>query len=900
MLLLMLRSWQKKTTRISDPIERADVLLRGANASILTGWKAAAQASFLRTNQQLEAVGFGAGTGPSFGRVWGKLSDLAETSAARGAHGIVNRMLAEELGQGGKLGLNLEGVAASEAAEAYNRARDEVIDRLPKNVQDELWLRRETAGDRNVCGRCERLDGRIAPARVGISPRTPLHSKCRCTDSIISHDEAMAYADATAYPERSSSKPTGKPAPIPASPAKPTAAKTTKPRAPRKVNPEVAAKREAVAKAKAELAAAKRLATEEKRKLAAEAKAAKEAAKIQKAQAKASKSTRVKYPKVDKPVQVQLKILDAERDAAANRLASAEARTAAGKPDKWDSVSAYKTELRGIAERRSRIEAAARVRASVSEVGTVDEAIKARILDQSQRTVISNFTGNSYSAIRRAQSAEFERLASIDKEFWNDLSKAGKKLESAIKDNVQFRGELWRGIVVDDETAAKILRSKELDWLGSTTSTSTSRSVAADKFAKAGEGSVGIVFRIRNGRGLAIEDLGIQTEKEVLMSGASKFRTIGAPVRDGNRWLVELEQIEKKTARAAVRKTAEEKLAASETRATAAQAKQAAAAEKRAQAAAKRADAAKAKQEAADAKRLAAEQKKAVAAGKRAEAAAKRNARAEAAKAGPKSAAGRVVIDKKWKPKPTLTMEERRESLTSLKISYKSTITETKNGVLKLSDDGKTIRESTRRHLERTTGIKSWETRHGRENFGKVRFTSKGIPDTYSAGHDWDGTILCHDNNAKEFLGGLRSGNSDQLKVMIHEELHGCSSIARSAYDMVVDGNRFTLKAGSAIEESTTEYLAGKSMGMTWIQSTHPYRIIGDDLVDMISSATGVRKNEAIKLFDRAAQYTRRDGATIAESPLKMAKEFAAGVAPNDAKARAKLVKSLMSYERTF
>ena len=907
MLLLMLRGSVRSVAGIKDPVRRSESLFGLAQSAIQSGWQTAAESSFAATSDQLlGAVGYRLPEAAE--QVWDRLAQQAETSAARGAHGIVNRMLAEELGQGGKLSLNLEGVAASESAEAYNRARDEVVARLPQHVRDELWLRRETAGDRNVCGRCERLDGKIAPVSVGISPLVPLHSKCRCTDTIISHDEAMAYADALAYPERASAKPAA--APLPAAPAKPSA---TKPRAPRKVSPDVAAKRESVASAKAELAAAKKLAAEEKRRLAAEAKAAKGAAKLAKPSAPKKTSSRLATPsvkafpgKVDTKARKLIAEVDKESAAVQTRLERIRAKVAAGGSDKWNSVGIAEKDLETLAAKRESLVRASRVRESTRYVGSVDSALESRMLTVPERSAISEFTGTSYTSIRRAQSDDFPRLLKSDPELWGSIAKKAKNLEQAIASNVQYEGEIWRGITVDKATAERILGSKDISWMGQSTSTSTLKS-EAERFAMPREDSVGIIFRAKNGRGLPVRDIGIPHEEEILMSGASKFRVIGSPVRDGERWLVELEQVEAKAARA-VRKTAEDKLAESETRKVAAEAKKRAAAQKKTEAAAKRAEAAQAKREAADAKRAAVEQRKAAAEAKRAEAAAKREARAEAARAKVEAKTAKraastqtetysVKIDRDWQPARQLTIAERKEAAEALKVRYADSVKETKDGVLSLPDDGKKLRQASRKHLDDTLGVKSFETRHGRTNWKTVRFTDE-IPDTYGAAHNWDGEMLVPSSKRDGFLRGMRSGETASIKDTIHEELHGCSPIGMSAYDLEKVGKKYFAHTGSAIEEATTEYLASKSVGMTWIQASHPYRAVGDDLCEIIGNTLGIRKNEAIKRFDRAALYNRRAGAPIVNTPRQMAEEFAAGVEPNDTGLRGKLVDALMGYSR--
>lgn len=137
---------------------------------------------------QLGSLGYHLNRGRN--RAWASIVAIAQASAARGAYGLANRALSISLGQGGKLGLNPGITAATEAASAYNQTRVTIVSQLPRRVREELWVRRETAGDPQVCDRCLDADGLVAPADVGVQPSIPAHAKCRCSDTIISKGEA--------------------------------------------------------------------------------------------------------------------------------------------------------------------------------------------------------------------------------------------------------------------------------------------------------------------------------------------------------------------------------------------------------------------------------------------------------------------------------------------------------------------------------------------------------------------------------------------------------------------------------------------------------------------------------------------------------------------------------------
>jgi chemotaxis protein histidine kinase CheA len=352
-----------------------------------------------------------------------------------------------------------------------------------------------------------------------------------------------------------------------------------------------AAEAEEKARVAAESKAAKEAEAASRRAAAAEAKALREAEKaeriakkVSEAAAKAQKPKPVPKPiKAAKPAPKKkppakatpkarsggdiaselLSDLDAQRAELEQRLVRVRAKVAAGNPDKWDSIGATEKQLSEIAGRRAVVERAVELRSRMAETSSVEEAIQARVLTPQQREIIKDFTGNMSTAIRRSQSSDYARLYANDAEFWDGLAAKGRDIEKAIEQNVKFRGELWRGINVSTQDAEKILSSTEFDWLGCTTSTSTelaeakqfaspsgnliTSSAATDEpvwiGGSADDDIVAIIFHVRDGKGLAIQDIGIKAEKEVLMSGASKFKVAGKEFRD-NRWFIELDQIE--------------------------------------------------------------------------------------------------------------------------------------------------------------------------------------------------------------------------------------------------------------------------------------------------------------------------------------------------------------------
>lgn len=638
----MLRQAAKKALQVKDVLRRADKLLEGSHAAILTGWRAATVSGLDSTLRQIDsAAGFSLNLDRDW--AWNKLEPLAQASAARAAHGIVNRDISGALGQGTADGLRLESVATTEAATAYNATRDEVIGQLPKKVADELWVRRDTAGDRRVCDVCERASGQVAPASVGVQPKAPVHGRCRCTDTVISREEAGISAQAWEATEgQGRRRTTETTATAPAQPAGSSQArpnvtvKTSRAPSVMKAPPasevarikvdilaqdkaqavkaqreerrlrsgrnareqarraelerrrrlviearqarlaaektaaadkaaRIAAEKARIEKYRADIAKLKqeRLKAErridfekasrqraEQRAMKAEASARKAAAradrlaaeaeaKAQRAAARAeARAAKAAKPKPDRLADARVAELEAQRAETLGRLERAKQAVKDGKEDKYNIVGFQERELAKTDKLIAQTQRAKELRSKGATTDSIQEALESRLLTKRQRGLIDDFSGNSYTPIRKAQMGTYSGSAAEIQE----LQKVGASIERAIKTNVKFEGELFRGIAVSEDVAAQLLKRTELDWMGATTSSSASREIAMD-FARQGNDSVGIVFRVKNGRGIPIQDIGVTAEQEVLMSGASKFRRIGEPEKVDGLWVIDLEQI---------------------------------------------------------------------------------------------------------------------------------------------------------------------------------------------------------------------------------------------------------------------------------------------------------------------------------------------------------------------
>ena len=222
-----------------------------------------------------------------------------------------------------------------------------------------------------------------------------------------------------------------------------------------------------------------------------------------------------------------------EAEAARDQAAKDHERLEAKQTGK-SFIDFAKHNLQGEQERLDRINRASVIRSKKDVTSSIGEALDARLLTTEQLTAVSDFTGNSFGVIRRTQ--RDERLAK--KREFKGFAAQGRAIEEAIEQNVKFEGELWRGIRITPEDAQKILESDILSWGGVTTSTSTERSVAEDF-----SGSDGIVFRIRNGRGMPVSDLGKKGEEEILQSGKSTFKVLGSSRDASGRRVVDLEQL---------------------------------------------------------------------------------------------------------------------------------------------------------------------------------------------------------------------------------------------------------------------------------------------------------------------------------------------------------------------
>lgn len=184
MLLLMRRRSQKALRLRVATFIKSERLFEAIRSSVVEGRELAIEASLQRTREQLTSIGYQqrVTVGRSF------IGD-SEIAARAEAHAVTSRWLESQVPDGRQFLPNLERRAAWEADQAFNQARREAIDRLPHRVKANLWLRWDTAGDRRVCPRCDRMDGQFARATEGFNPGAPLHGGCRCTETILAADE---------------------------------------------------------------------------------------------------------------------------------------------------------------------------------------------------------------------------------------------------------------------------------------------------------------------------------------------------------------------------------------------------------------------------------------------------------------------------------------------------------------------------------------------------------------------------------------------------------------------------------------------------------------------------------------------------------------------------------------
>lgn len=282
------------------------------------------------------------------------------------------------------------------------------------------------------------------------------------------------------------------------------------------------------------------------RKAAEEAKRAEEARKADEARRAAEAQRKAEQERQDREEAEQKrdplayrfrKEAEAERDKSAEALAKKQE-----KKSSQMAISAAKWDLENAEQKLARINKAAEIRSRIQTTGDVKEAQDARLLTPDQRQAVKDFTGSSFGSIRRTQSDP--KLAK--KREFKHYAAQGRWIEEAIEQNVKFEGEVWRGICVHAEDAEKILNSGVISWGGKSTSASLDRKTS-ERFSNALSTETGILFHVRNGRGLSVSDLGIADEQEIIQSGSSMFRVLSKS-QQGNRWVIELEQVHDKSA----------------------------------------------------------------------------------------------------------------------------------------------------------------------------------------------------------------------------------------------------------------------------------------------------------------------------------------------------------------
>ena len=195
LLLLLLRA-TRRSPASGDLRSDADALHVKLAEAYLYGRASAAYAGSDRARAEILAL---AGTGYVAGQPALELLEEARR-AKRAADGYVKRWLDKALGlarDGAELpgpaahealAPVLETGAATEAAEAFNAARREIVDdavrRTPALAQqlEQVW---DAELDKRTCDTCSGLDGTTAPLGERFPDGDPpLHPRCRCSISV--------------------------------------------------------------------------------------------------------------------------------------------------------------------------------------------------------------------------------------------------------------------------------------------------------------------------------------------------------------------------------------------------------------------------------------------------------------------------------------------------------------------------------------------------------------------------------------------------------------------------------------------------------------------------------------------------------------------------------------------
>lgn len=526
------------------------------------------------------------GDSVAIGRASASANEIDAWRGRRAARGYAEHWLddAEVFGPGHAVrsqAWRAEMGAITESSQAFTLARDQALLEFVQTqpyAALQLFKVWDATLDRRTCSICSGMHGVVVPVNDEFPAGRPggVHPRCRCTFQILTIDEvdldylpdgysarqveqrAAAVTPASTAEDRANSaaaraehnREAARAAELrkqqqleQAAKAKAEAEAADKARkaavdAERKAR--LAAEQKAAQQAR--IAAERRAAAEAKARLAAEKKAAEEAAK-RSAEAKAAEApAAAKRGPVSGLIDEQVASAQKRLDAA-NRMVQ---RIESGDVPKYLVGAEQET----IARQRGVIQSAeadiarlerARSAQATRIVDSFDTATDVRVLSSEQAAAVKDFTGSSYTAIRKMQDPAYAARNPDLVEF----ADKGRALEQAIANNVQFRGELYRGIVVEHDVADQLLNAREVTWLGKTTSTSTSQSLATNSFATPEtDDAVGIVFRIRNGRGMPVADMGIPEEREVLQSGASRFRVLGKQQDESGRWLVDVEQLD--------------------------------------------------------------------------------------------------------------------------------------------------------------------------------------------------------------------------------------------------------------------------------------------------------------------------------------------------------------------
>jgi len=185
LLLLLRRRAKKALAGKATATRKAALLFAAVEVTVIQGRHRAGDLALARTEAQVQAA---LGTDAQL-HLSRRLAEQDILAAQSEAHAVTGRWLEGQLPDGRAFNPEWERRASWEADQAFNQARRDALDNLPKEMLAQLWLRWDTVGDTRVCPQCEMRDGDIVPASEGFDPPAPLHGNCRCTETVLGPDE---------------------------------------------------------------------------------------------------------------------------------------------------------------------------------------------------------------------------------------------------------------------------------------------------------------------------------------------------------------------------------------------------------------------------------------------------------------------------------------------------------------------------------------------------------------------------------------------------------------------------------------------------------------------------------------------------------------------------------------